>query len=173
MNKYNATVEKHLIATRVEFRLDKLGTIQTNSKFIEEYEKICNDVNDAMRAGINKVRRRNVGYARSPALTKSAEIVRFWRTQLRSMHNNVALSRATIKFAKNNDLPMTMQPKNTIFRQLQEAWASLRNIHKAAAELRSEWLDELVEQAAEEKNVTKEAALRQIVDENRLRKLFR
>ena len=116
MDKYNATVEKHLIATRVEFRLDKLGTIQTNSKFIEEYEKICNDVNDAMRAGINKVRRRNVGYARSPALTKAAAIVRFWRTQLRSMRNNVALSRATIKFAKDNDLPTTMQPKNTFFR---------------------------------------------------------
>lgn len=49
----------------------------------------------------------------------------------------------------------------------------MRNTQQAAAELRSEWLGELVEQAAAEKEVSREVALKQIMEENRLRKLYR
>ena len=39
--------------------------------------------------------------------------------------------------------------------------------------MRAEWLSELVESAAAEQNVSKEVELKQIVEENRLRKLYR
>ena len=173
MDRYNEAVNSHLTATNVEHRLGRLNSTLSDHDFIELYERISNDVDDAMRAGINKVRRRNVGYARSPELTKAASFVRFWRTQLRAVRNRIALSKAARKFASTHGLPPTVQPQQIVFRRLHEAWAALRTIQRAAAELRSEWLNDLVESAAAEKNVSREAALKQIVEENRLRKLYR
>ena len=133
MDRYNEMVDKHLLATNVERRLDRLATITTNQAFIDEFEKISNDVDDAMRAGINKVRRRNVGYARSPELTKAASVVRFWRTQLRSVRNRIAMSKSAVKFAATHNLPQTVQPLQLVHRKLHEAWAALRLIQKATA----------------------------------------
>ena len=105
MDRYNEAVNNHLVATNVEKRLERLSEIKSQQEFIDTYEKINKDVDDAMRAGINKVRRKNVGYARSPELTKEVSIVRYWRKQLRALCNGLPMS----KSAKNSRMIIISQ----------------------------------------------------------------
>ena len=111
MDKYVATMEAHLKETKGEERLKQLITENQLQEdvFIETYEKISRDIDEAMKAGMNKVRRKNVGFARSPELTRAASLVRYWKTQLRATRNKVVMFKATLTFAKKNDLPVTVQ----------------------------------------------------------------
>ena len=165
MDKYIETMEAHLKETKVEERLEQLITENQPQEdvFIETYEKISRDIDEAMKAGMNKVRRKNVGFARSPELTRAASLVRYWKTQLRATRNKVAMSKATLTFAKKNDLPVTVQSLPEVYLRLRQAWARLRLIQKNAAELRTQWLEELADSAATEANTSKEVALRQIL----------
>ena len=169
-------MESHMAETRVSARLAQLeaaGQHMGGQLFIQEFERISADVDDAMRAGINTVRRRNVGYARSPTLTRAATIVRYWKTQLRAARQNVALSKAAVKFAQQHSLPTEVQSSSAIFENLHKAYAHLRHIQQHAAEIRGQWMENLAEAAAAEKNTSKAVALKQIVEENRVRRLFR
>ena len=141
-------------------------------EYIAKYEGIQRDVDAAMKAEIKIVRHINKGFARSPALTKAAGFVRFWRTQLSSTRNNTPLSNASRQFALMNNLPDSLQPISTIFRRLHQAWANLHLVQKCAAAAREEWLDGLASDAADETNTSKERALQQIVRENRLRRIY-
>ena len=80
MEKYVHAMEAHMDETRVSPRLAHLEAVASHTEettFIQEFKKISSDVDDAMRSGVNTVRRRNVGYARSLTLTKAATIVRY------------------------------------------------------------------------------------------------
>ena len=48
-----------------------------DENYIALYESIATDVDAAMQAGINTVKRANVGYARSPALTEAVSLIRY------------------------------------------------------------------------------------------------
>lgn len=176
MEKYLSKLEKHLAATSVEKRIDYLrtrGPKPSDSDFQCEYEKISADVDAAMRAGIKEAQWKNVGYARSPTLTKTASYVRFWRTQLRAKRNKTPLSAATLDFASSHNLPQQVLPLSQIFIHLQQAWAALRTAQRQANELRLAWLEKMVEAAAEANDTSKAVALQQMLQENRIRKLFR
>lgn len=80
MGKYNEKVEKHLDVTKMEQRQNQLDPSLSEDIFVTDYEKISSDVDDSMRAGINKVRTKNIGYTQSSALTKAATAVQYWRT---------------------------------------------------------------------------------------------
>ena len=64
MDRYVQAMELHLQANNVSRRLEKLETSaehMTERLFEEEFEKISRNVDDAMRYGINTVKRKNVG----------------------------------------------------------------------------------------------------------------
>ena len=174
VEKYISVMEAHLRETNVEKRLDALRAAASLplSEYRRIFEGIQNDVDVAMKAGIKAVRKRNIGFARSPALTKAASIVRFWRTQLSVARNQSTLSKASMAFASLHDLPGTVQPLSIIFRRLHQAWANLRLVQKHARSAREEWLDELAEEAAVEMNTTKEVALKQMAFESRVRRIY-
>jgi hypothetical protein len=74
LEKFLATMEKHLEAKNIEHRLEELDKCKTTDGFADDryitlYEEIAADVDAAMQAGINASKKVNVGYARSPALT--------------------------------------------------------------------------------------------------------
>ena len=138
-------MEGHFHATNIEMRLEKLrqgGPAMTDASFQAEHERISRDVDDAMRAGIKAVRRKNVGYARSPTLTRAASIVRYWRTQLRARRNALPLSRASLDFAAQHSLPLIVEQLPVIFKQLHQAWAALREVQRRIFERRGwrNWL---------------------------------
>lgn len=95
-----AVMEGHLNSKKIKKILDQLeesGSYLVEAEFIEEYEKLNRDIDEAIRCGINTVRRRNMGYARSPTLTKAVTMVRYWKIQLRALRQNVELSKATYR----------------------------------------------------------------------------
>jgi len=174
VEKYIATMESHLKETRVEERLDALAATQLSlPEYVEQYEKIRMDADVAMQAGVKAVRRKNVGYARSPALMKAASLVRYWKTQLSSLRTSSPFSEKTVEFAKTHVLLQSVQSSAIIFQGLHQAWAHLRHVQKYAAELREAWLDQMAEDAAIEMNTSKENALKQMAQEAKLRRIFR
>ena len=57
-----------------------------------EYNQIAGDIDAAMQAALKAAVRPNVGFARSPALTDAASIVRYWRHQLSANRNRIGHS---------------------------------------------------------------------------------
>ena len=100
------------------------------------------DVDDAMFAGIKAASKPNVGYARSPALTEAASIVRYWRAQISSNRNNVGLSCGIRTFALKHSLPTSVLLLESIITKLNDAWKALRVVQQTAEEERSKWIDE-------------------------------
>ena len=83
MERHTSKMEDHFRATNIECRLEKLrrqGPSLTDEAFQAEYERISRDVDDAMRAGIKTVKKKNIGYARSPVLTRAILAHPTWRT---------------------------------------------------------------------------------------------
>ena len=93
--------------------------------------------------------------------------------QLRAARQKVALSKAAVKFALNNSLPTEVQSTPSIFEHLHKAYAHLRHIQQHAAEIREQWMENLAEAAAAEMNTSKAVTLKQSVEENKVRRLFR
>ena len=60
IDKYVETMETHLKETKVEERLERLSAESQMSEelYPETYEKISRDVDETMKAGMNKVRRK-------------------------------------------------------------------------------------------------------------------
>ena len=74
-------------------RLDALAASHLSlPEYVEQYEKIRMDADVAMQVGVKAIRRKDVGYARSPALTKAASLVRYWKPQLSSLRTSSPFS---------------------------------------------------------------------------------
>ena len=82
------------------------------------------------------------------------------------------LSSATTQFPLLNDLPPILQLFSIIYPHLHQAWANLRLVQKHAATVREEWLAQLASDAADEMNTSEEQALRQMVFESRLKRIY-
>ena len=76
-----------------------------------------------MQAGINAAKQANVGYARSPALTEAASLVRYWRTLLSARRNHIGLSAATINYVCRHNLPTTVPGISIINKHLHGSWS--------------------------------------------------
>ena len=103
-------MEMHFVEQNVEKRIERTHNTfargeMTDNEYEAEYEKIAQDVDGAMLAGIKAASTPNVGYARSPALTEAASIVRYWRAQVSSNQNNVGLLRGIRGFELKHSLP--------------------------------------------------------------------
>ena len=73
-----------------------------------EYNQIAGDIDAAMQAALKASVQPNVGFARSPALTDAASIVRYWRHQLSANRNRIGLSTCLKAFAVKHDLPVSI-----------------------------------------------------------------
>ena len=98
----------------------------------EIYEGIARDVDAAMKAGVKAAKIPNKGFKRSPALTRAASFVRFWRRQLAARRNNVGLSCRMKEFASVHSLPVSVQAMHEIKTELQKAWKHLRKVQSNA-----------------------------------------
>ena len=78
-----------------------------------------------------------------------------------------------MEYAKKKNLPQTQQPASIIVKHLHSTKATLCHIQQHAAELWSLWLEKLVESVAADSDVSKAVALKQINQENRVRRLYR
>ena len=127
---------------------------------------------DATFAGIKAASKPNVGYARSPALTEAASIVRYWRAQISSNRNNVGLSCGIRTFALKHSLPTSVLVFESIITKLHDAWKSLRVVQQTAEEERSKWIHEQADALADDMKTTRSVALKQMAREADMRMSF-
>jgi hypothetical protein len=142
LEKFTKALEDHLTAKNVESRLEILRRIECEDRFADEnyislYEAIAMDVDSAMQTGITAAKRATIEYARSPALTEAASLVRYWRNLLLARRNNIGLSAATLDFGRCHNLPVTVPGASIINTNLHGAWEHLRTVQNEAEERRS------------------------------------
>ena len=126
-----------------------------------------------MQAALKAAVRPNVGFARSPALTDAASIVRYWRHQLSANRNRIGLSTCLKVFAVKHDLPVSIQSKAVIFTHLHAAWTDLRAVQRKADVKRSEWIHEQADALAEDMKTTRAVALKQMARESDMKSAFK
>ena len=137
VEKFLSSIEAYFTQHRVEERLDKLHQDVDEGKkpllfFADRYETLAADIDRAMQAGLTAAAPRNKGFARSPALTKAAGIIRYWKTQLSSRQYHMGLAHATTNFATKHSLPTEVCLMPEIIKRLHAAWKDLREVQSKA-----------------------------------------
>ena len=178
MDKFLSSIEAYFTQHRVEERLDELHQDVAEGKkpllfFADRYETLTADIDRAMQAGLTAAAPRNKGFARSPALTEAAAIVRYWKKQLSSRRNRVGLARATTNFATKHSLPTEVCLMPKIIQRLHAAWKDLREVQSKADQKRQDWLNEEADAAAMKSNTDRETALRKIAKERFLKDIYK
>ena len=141
---------------------------------IKKYEALDRDIYRLCTNAENTLRLFNyTKYLWSPALDESVKEVQYWKSRKHYWDDmNKTLEIVTTGRGRGFDDNVRLS-RHKINEALTQAYRTLHQIQKKDCEKRQEFLSELAEKYAQENKITKELAIRELLNHEELREMFR
>jgi len=179
IKNYCDIVHKNFTNHNVYERLEKLWKLISNQSImtaeqIKTYNAIDRDVFRLCRNAENTLKNHSyTKYVWSPVLDEAVTEVQHWKSRKKHKNNDTKTDELVHKGIRNGISDDKMYNTSQIDEALKQAYSSLHSIQKKDWEKRQEYLNNLAEKYANENNISKEQAIRELMSHEELRELFR
>ena len=179
VDAYTKTTKSHFLDHNIFQRMERLWVelekrVTMSPIQIAKYEAIDRDVYRLCTSAENQLRKiSHTRYVWSPALDEAVKAVQHWNMRRKYFANTIK-SCCIIKEGKEkgmgDDEDMDYEE---ITSELEQAYAGLKEVQKKDKEKRVEFLDNLAEKYASDNKIDKETAVRELMDHEDTRELYR
>ena len=179
IEKYIEKLKENLLHHKVFERMENLwvdiaNQVVLNQEQVETYEAIDRDVfRLCVNAEKNIKMHKNMKYVWSPALDNAAKDVQYWQARKKFFNEDLKTKLLVRNGNENGRVDDVKLPYNQIENEIKQAYHTLHQVQKKDVEKRQEFLNNLAEKYALDNKISKELAIRELMEHEELRELFR
>ena len=179
VDTYVVKTEEHFKAHNVYLRVEKLwvelqnSVIMTQSQ-IERYNAIDRDIYRLCKNAESSIRgKRHTKYVWSPALDAAVNLVRYWLQRQACFSNNIRSEHLITKGVANGICDDVTLDFEEITAEIAQAYSMLDEVQNKDKEKRTKFLHLLAEKYAQDNKLDLETAVRELMDHEETRELYR
>ena len=158
------------IKERIELLYHHLEKFGATPKLIKKYQDLDAEIVIAIKAAARSTGRKDFGYQRSPALVEAGQKIILHKAIQSCLYRKVEYSDKAIDLATrlNVEIPKRENLTKKIARKnVTDAILAKKEVAKRDGEIRTEWLTELAEEKAREKDTKAEDELKKMISVSR------